>query len=51
MASSTGPGLRSEHGLVDEHEEGHCGWRLVRKVERDEVEEEAEIRIGKSLKP
>ena len=51
MSSSTGPGLRRIRGLVDEQEEGHYGWSLVRKADQDQVQEEGEIKTWKPLKP
>lgn len=51
MQGSTGPGFRSVCDLVDEQEEGHCGWRSVRKAEGDEMIGEAEIKTSKPLKP
>lgn len=51
MVSSTGPKFRSDHGLVDEQEEHHCGWRVVRNVEQGQAEEEEELRVQTFLKP
>ena len=51
MVSSTGPKFRSDHSLVDEQEEHHCGWRVVRNVEQGQAEEEEELRVQTFLKP
>lgn len=51
MLGSTGPGFRSVCDLVDAQEEGHCGWRLVRKAEGDEAKGETEVKTSKPLKP